>query len=218
MTRFLVRGFKYFSQKLFLSRAHPDKSDKGEQSKRLDELDKEEQGDLPAFIADRRLFMALAILPTLIHLAWPYVTTPAASEATRDFCAVIRVVDGDGVRLRCTSGGEVNVRLYCIDAPETDQEPWGSMATAHLTQLVGSSVELAHRDQDRYGRIIGQIFSLEGADINLRMVRDGMAVVYPQYCRDPDYYAAEREAREQSSGVWAEPGYHQRPWEWRNRR
>ena len=215
MTRFLVRGFKYFSQKLFSARAHPDELEKRQQSKRLYESDQEEQTRLPPYFADRRLFVALAVLPTLIHLAWPYVTTPSASDVHRDFCAVIRVVDGDGVRLRCASRGEVNVRLYCIDAPETNQEPWGNMATAHLTQLVGSSVELAHRDQDRYGRIIGQIFSLEGIDINLRMVRDGMAVVYPQYCRDPDYYAAERAAREESSGVWAEPGYHQRPWAWR---
>ena len=38
---------------------------------------------------------------------------------------MVRVVGGDGVHLDCDPGREhLNVRLYCIDAPETDQEPW----------------------------------------------------------------------------------------------
>ena len=49
-----------------------------------------------------------------------------ASGATEE-CRVIRVVDGDGVRLDCGPGREsLNVRLYWIDAPESDQEPWAS--------------------------------------------------------------------------------------------
>jgi len=132
-------------------------------------------------------------------------------------CQVIRVVDGDGVRLNCGPGREnLNVRLYCIDAPEMNQEPWGSIATAHLRGLLGPTVTLETIELDRWGRTIGRIHQ-DGLDINRRLVYDGVAAVFPRYCKDSEYYEAETGARRNDRGIWAEPGLHQRPWEWRRR-
>jgi endonuclease YncB( thermonuclease family) len=125
------------------------------------------------------------------------------------------VVDGDSVRLDCGPGREnLNVRLYCIDAPETGQEPWGRIATEHLRGLLGPTITLETIELDRYRRTIGRLRQ-DGVDINLRLVFDGVAAVYPQYCVDSEYYEAEARARRNDRGIWAEPGPHQRPWEWR---
>lgn len=145
----------------------------------------------------------------------PQVGTVATQGET---CSVIRVVDGDGVRLNCGPGREnLNVRLYCIDAPETDQEPWGRFATDHLRGLLGPTATLETIELDRYGRTIGRLRQ-DGVDINRRLVFDGVAAVYPRYCVDSEFYEAEARARRNDRGIWAEPGLHQRPWEWRQQR
>jgi endonuclease YncB( thermonuclease family) len=63
---------------------------------------------------------------------------------------------------------------------------------------------------NRYGRTIGQLRQ-DGVDINRRLVFDGVAAVYPQYCVDSEFYEDERRARRNARGIWAEPGLHQRP-------
>ncbi|QIT54111.1 thermonuclease family protein [Aquisalimonas sp. 2447] len=139
-----------------------------------------------------------------------------ASIREAEECRVNRVVDGDGVRLDCGPGRrDLNVRLYCIDAPETEQEPWGERSTRHLRKLVGPTVLLVDHGAGRWGRTIGQIFTPEGEDLNLAMVGDGWAPVYPQHCDERAYYRAEEVAQRARRGVWSEPGAHQRPWEWR---
>ena len=109
----------------------------------------------------------------------------------------------------------LNVRRYCIDAPETEQEPWGDQSTEHLKGLIGPEVRLVDHGRGRWGRVIGQIFTSDGEDLNLAMVRDGWAPVYPHYCDDRAYYRAEAAAQARRRGVWSEPGMHQQPWEWR---
>jgi len=132
-----------------------------------------------------------------------------------EVCGLNRVVDGDGVRLNCGPGREnLNVRLQCIDAPEPDQTPWGDRATERLRDLVAPRVGLRSMDIDRYGRTIGRIYR-NGEDLNLRLVYEGKAAVYPRYCDDPAYYDAESFARYAARGIWAEPGLHQEPWQWR---
>jgi len=129
-------------------------------------------------------------------------------------CRVSRVVDGDTVQLSCgPERHSVRVRLACIDAPETSQSPWGGRSTAHLTRLAGDRVELVTLGTDRWNRTIGRLIDQAGQDINLRMVADGWAAVYPRYCNDRAYYRAEAAARAQSLGIWMSNGPHQRPWE-----
>jgi endonuclease YncB( thermonuclease family) len=47
---------------------------------------------------------------------------------------------------------------------------------------------------NRYRRTIGQLRQ-DGVDINRRLVFDGVAAVYPQYCVDSEFYDDERRAR-----------------------
>lgn len=68
-------------------------------------------------------------------------------------CIVKKVYDGDTMTLDC-AGNETKVRMYCIDAPEKKQDPWGELSRANLANLAGNSVRLKQIDKDRYNRVV----------------------------------------------------------------
>ena len=49
------------------------------------------------------------------------------------------------------------VRLHGIDAPEREK-PYGPITTAALEYMVARSVDLVEVDEDRYGRLVGQLY------------------------------------------------------------
>ena len=88
---------------------------------------------------------------------------------------VTRIVDGDTFWI---SGQDVRIRIWALDAPETD-EPDGAAATAELTRLIsGRELTCRQRDIDRYGRIVGQCFLPGGRDITAAMIASGTATEY----------------------------------------
>jgi endonuclease YncB( thermonuclease family) len=131
---------------------------------------------------------------------------------------VLDIHDGDTMKLDCgwdeAKPQIITVRLYCIDAPELAQEPWGKLARDHLRSITGHAVAIKPVEWDRHGRLVAVVHS-KGGELNLRMVADGFAPVYPKYCRNQRYYAAETESRARGSGVWSVSGAHQTPWAWR---
>lgn len=131
-------------------------------------------------------------------------------------CDVLDIHDGDTMKLDCGWDEAkpliITVRLYCIDAPELAQEPWGRLARDHLRSITGRAVAITPVEWDRHRRLVAIVHS-EGGELNLRMVADGFAPVYPKYCRDQRYYHAEGEAQARGSGIWASGGLHQRPWQ-----
>lgn len=140
---------------------------------------------------------------------------PWSGNATDDrlSCRVESIYDGDTMTVRC-AGREEKVRLYCIDTPEMGQRPWGRQSRDYLRSITPSQVEVVTHDRDRYGRLVGEVLS-EGRSLNLAMVEAGQAAVYNRYCSEDRYQEAERQAKSTGLGVWAEPGLHQRPWDWR---
>ena len=156
-------------------------------------------------------------LVALVFLTVPWLFKGCQNNpslVSADECLVERISDGDTATLRC-AGERVRVRYYCIDAPEMSQEPWGTRARDYAREITGRTVRLVRHDTDRYGRTIGTIYTLEGVNTNLELVRTGHAAVYPKYYRDPAYYATERQARAVQAGIWGLSGDHQRPWEYR---
>jgi endonuclease YncB( thermonuclease family) len=88
---------------------------------------------------------------------------------------VIRVVDGDTIRVRSASG-EVTIRLVGIDAPEVSHkknesgQPFSQQVTKYLAGLViNKTVDIKEYGHDRYGRILG-VVSLGGRNINLELL------------------------------------------------
>lgn len=128
---------------------------------------------------------------------------------------------GDGDTLRVNDGGRrLTIRLACIDAPETAQQPYGAAARQRLQELapVGSAVTIRPQTTDRYGRTVAEVFA-SGRNVNLSMVSSGAAFAYRKYlsgCDQAAYLGAEAGAQRQRVGVWAVPGGIQRPWDWRH--
>jgi len=96
---------------------------------------------------------------------------------------VTRVYDGDTIKAK-GHDIEIKVRLVGIDAPETSKkknnpgQPYSQQAKKYLTELVmNKTVDVQGYGLGPYNRILGVIF-LNGKDINLEMVKVGLAEVY----------------------------------------
>lgn len=96
---------------------------------------------------------------------------------------VTRVTDGDTIKVT-SNGSKVTVRLVGIDAPETSKkknqpgQPFSRKSTKYLANLVlNKSVEVKSYGTDRYDRILGVVF-VDGKNVNLEMVKAGLAEVY----------------------------------------
>ncbi|WP_087677341.1 thermonuclease family protein [Klebsiella pneumoniae] len=133
---------------------------------------------------------------------------------------VIRVLDGDTIEIKTLPAKivvyevPIRVRLINIDAPEKKQ-PFGRWSTSQLKTLVaGKQVTVSYSHKDRYGRIIGHVFTTNGTDASRFMVQSGAAWVYERYNVDESLPALQREAQEQNAVLWADANPVP-PWEWR---
>ena len=105
----------------------------------------------------------LTVLVITVSLpTWADERPPGVPSEAR-WVKVDRVTDGDTIVLM----DRTRVRLHGIDAPERDQ-PYGPIATAALEYMVARSVYLVEVDEDRYGRLVGQLYhSKDGYDLSL---------------------------------------------------
>ena len=125
-------------------------------------------------------------------------------SAAEIFGKVVGVSDGDTITLLDTSNSRHRIRLDRVDAPERRQ-PFGEKSKRFLASLVfGQCVRVEYEKKDRYGRILGTVF-LGDEEINLTMVRHGMAWHYSFYDKTERYAVAEREARQKKIGLWRDP-------------
>jgi endonuclease YncB( thermonuclease family) len=139
----------------------------------------------------------------------PVVRSPRTQTPVdrRSDLTVLSVGDGDTLKVQ-DQQTKITVRLACVDAPERAQSPWGQVASERLKQLlpIGQVVQLREADRDRYGRTVAEVY-VNGRSINLQLVQEGMAVIYPQYfhnCADnqAQYRQAEAISKQKGIGVW----------------
>ena len=125
---------------------------------------------------------------------------------------VVRVTDGDTISVM-RDGRAVRVRVDGIDCPETGQD-FSRRATRLTSSLVfGKVVTVDLRDVDRYGRLVGRVL-VEGTDLSVALVQQGLAWHYTQYSRDPVLANAEAAARAARIAIWSQPSPIP-PWEFR---
>ena len=124
---------------------------------------------------------------------------PSGVPSNARWVKVDRVTDGDTIVLM----DRTRVRLYGIDAPERDQ-PYGPIATVALGYMVARSVYLVEVDEDRYGRLVGQLYHpKKGYDINASMICAGYAWWYERYAPDSQILnGCQVEAQQASKGLW----------------
>ena len=118
---------------------------------------------------------------------------------------VVGVSDGDTITvLDDMDQGKFRIRLDKIDAPEKKQA-FGNKAKQYLSSLIfGKQVSIRFKSIDNYGRVLG-VVSLDGKEINLVMVQNGYAWHYSYYDKTPAYIEAEKQARADKKGLWADP-------------
>ena len=117
---------------------------------------------------------------------------------------VVSIADGDTITVLDADKKQHKVRLTGIDAPEKKQA-FGAKSKARLGELVaGKDVAVEWKENDTYGRTLGKV--REGAlDVNLQMVKEGLAWHYRRYSKSAELSMAEAEAKAGKKGLWADP-------------
>jgi micrococcal nuclease len=130
---------------------------------------------------------------------------------------VVSVIDGDSLTVFRAGYGEVEIRLYGIDAPEFDQA-FGRAAKKHLAAIIfRRKVDVETLDRDKHDRSVA-ILRQNGLNVNEMVVRDGYAWVYRHYCKRRichDWLRLETAARQKKIGLWQKAGPVP-PWEFRH--
>lgn len=144
-----------------------------------------------------------------------HIATPAATA--KQLTGLATIVDGDTLEV----SGE-RIRLFGVDAPETDQVCLGNTGKLYdcgvsarefvKTLTHGSTVTCIGDERDRYKRLLA-ICNVGNDDLNAKLVEAGWALAYVQYSKS--YISAEASARSRSAGLWA--GAFFAPWDWRHR-
>ena len=154
--------------------------------------------------------------------ATPEPGTGASAKSDQITGKVVGVIDGDTIDILTDDKTTIRIRLNGIDAPEKGQ-PFGNTAKEFLSESIGGlDVRVVTHGEDRYGRVIGDVFGTEEIDgvkpissVNVTMVINGLAWHYVKYAPDrKDLAYAETWARGKRLRLWSD-NRHVAPWDWR---
>ncbi len=124
-----------------------------------------------------------------------------AKELKKLVGKAVRILDGDTFELLTPNKQLFKIRLLDIDAPEKGQD-FGNQSKKRLGELIfQKNVEVEYSQTDRNGRILGTIY-VDNLQINLQMVKDGLAWHFLKYSHKKEFEAAEKKARLLRIGLW----------------
>lgn len=127
---------------------------------------------------------------------------------------VIRVIDGDTVKVNLMPGPRRSVRILGIDTPEVygGEECGGREASRSAREYLprGSIVKLisdtTQAREDRYNRLLRYVHKRNGFDVGRGQLRRGWAKVYVfnnnPFKRTRSYRETQAEARSARRGIW----------------
>lgn len=146
-------------------------------------------------------------------------TNICANAQTVIYGKVTKVSDGDTFTMEAYelfSLPTERVRLQGIDAPEgIGNQPYWQQSRNFLAKLIDKKhVKVSFNGRDKYGRILGTVSVDTIADVNLLMLKEGLAWHYSYYDNTPSYAEAEKAARSKKLGLWADENP-VKPYEWR---
>lgn len=140
----------------------------------------------------------------------------SADACANDLVGQASVVDGDTLEIHGT-----RIRLWGVDAPESSQLCRGADSNLYrcgAKAANGLDIFIARRPvnctpvaEDRYGRTVATC-AVGGADLGEWLVRNGLALDWPQYSKGKNG-SAQRDADRSGHGLWA--GSYVEPWLYR---
>jgi micrococcal nuclease len=160
----------------------------------------------------RRLAPLLLLVAVVVVLVARGHDEPSSTTLGR--AQVLRVVDGDTIRVRL-DGRTERVRYIGVDTPESVKpgaavQCFAKRASAANAALVaGRNVRLIAdvEQRDRYGRLLAYVYrEPDGAFVNARLVRDGYArtlTIAPNVAHARELADLARAARRAHRGLWS---------------
>jgi micrococcal nuclease len=141
-------------------------------------------------------------------------------EKGKTFTAeIIKVIDGDTVKIKMTNGNQETVRLLLIDTPETVHpskpvQPFGPEASKFAKELMPSGskveVETGIGERDKYGRLLAY-FYVDGKMVNKLLLEKGLARVAYVYAPNTKYLDEleniQKQAQQDEIGIWSIENY-----------
>lgn len=145
---------------------------------------------------DKKTIIILILISISGIIYYNYISIPNAQKIT-----INRVIDGDTIELE----NNLKVRLKGINTPEKNMPKFQEAKQFLELQTKNKETSLTYTETDRYGRILGYIFT-ENQNINEQILKQGLAHLY-YYEKDSNYNKlkiAETYAKENKLGIWQE--------------
>lgn len=182
--------------------------------------------DVTAIVSQYDDYQLIPTEQTDIQLADEQPDPPSAAGVYES--TVKSVTDGDTIHLESSVLGGTKVRFLNMDTAETytahnkdperseinnNQKYFGEEAKAYMNEILKPGdkvlVKIGEEPTDNYGRLLAEIIRKEdGVNINLEMVKQGLAVTYfiAPFDKEvfPEYRNAVKEAKDQGLGIWNE--------------
>ncbi len=145
-------------------------------------------------------------LRQLLWLLLACLLSPTFSQAAEISGRVSDVPDAYRILLVTDDNRRLNITLSGLTLPDPNNRNWQRIARRHLHMLLaGRVVSVEHTMKRSRGVIIGLVRH-GGADIGLRMIGDGLAVIDRRSLLTPAvrarYLEAQNEAQRRRVGFW----------------
>ena len=144
-----------------------------------------------------------ALLITILIAANISIIKILSTNNNLEKVKISRIIDGDTFELE--DGRKV--RLANINTPEKNQ-PNYILPIQFLSQFQNSTVDLEILGAEKYGRILGRIYTIDNDYLNLELVKQGLASKFLVHEDELKSFAqAEEQAIKQEKGIWKKSQY-----------
>ena len=126
-----------------------------------------------------------------------------AEHPTSFVALVTGVVDGDTIAVTAPYGRDI-LRFHGVDAPERGQPYFIDAIDFARSLVMDQIVTVTGLYRNPYGRLVSRVSS-QVKDVNLELVKAGLAWHDTEYSSDATLAAAEQAARTARLGLWVDP-------------
>ncbi|QBQ40544.1 thermonuclease family protein [Sphingobacterium psychroaquaticum] len=152
-----------------------------------------------------------------ITFVFIYLFASLISHAQTVRGKVVRVADGDTITILDSNNTQIRIRFHGIDCPENGQD-FGQVARRFTSDLCfGKKVKIDVKSKDQYGRTVGIVWVQDTLNVNLELLRAGLAWHYKLFDKSTIFAEAEQTARMEKVGLWKQKNA-VAPWLFRKRR